>query len=65
MRPLAIVLVLMQAAEKVQDLRQDPNMLMLTTSYWNSFRQQKMLKELIHLCKKINFKFLAFAGDAR
>lgn len=65
MRPLAIVPVLMQAAEKVQDLRQDPNMLMLTTSYWNSFRQQKMLKELIRLCKKINFKFLAFAGDAR
>lgn len=65
MRPLAIVPVLMQAAEKVQDLRQDPSMLMLTTSYWNSFRQQKMLKALIHLCKKINFKFLAFAGDAR
>lgn len=65
MQPLAIVPDPMQAAEKVQDLRQDPNMLMLTTSYWNSFRQQKMLKELIHLCKKINFKFLAFAGDAR
>lgn len=44
MQPLAIVPDPMQAAEKVQDLRKDPNMLMFTTSYWKSFRQQKMLK---------------------
>lgn len=42
---LAIVLDPMQTAEKVQDLRKDPNMFMLTTSYWKSFRLQKMLKE--------------------